>query len=203
MNIILFGPPGSGKGTQSNLLCKNKNLDLIKVSVGDILRNSIKKDSNESKKINSGAFVSNEVVFNLVYNFIKKYKDRNFLFDGFPRTIEQSKFFDIYEIDIKYFIILNLDDNEILNRLSNGRLIHEKSGRVYHEHYNPPKIKNIDDVTKEKLVKRNDDKESTILDRINLYKTETNKLIEFYRYSKKHINILDINANDKIENINL
>lgn len=197
MNIVLSGPPGSGKGTQSNLLCEE--LDLIKISVGDILRNHIKKNSSEDHKINSGNLVGNKIVFELVKNFIDKNPSRNFLFDGFPRTLEQDKFFDIYNVKIKYFIQLYLDEKSILDRISYGRLIHEKSGRVYHEKYNPPKVKNIDDITQEKLVIRKDDNRNTIMNRIQLYKKETIKLISFYKLNKKSIKIIEVNSANSIQ----
>ena len=199
MNIIIFGPPGSGKGTQSNLLCSNKALNLEKISVGDILRNNLEKHSSEKQAINSGKLISNKVVFDLVSSYINKHQSKNFLFDGFPRTMEQDTFFNIYNIQINFFIKLNLDKHVILDRLSNGRLIHEKSGRVYHEIHNPPKKKGLDDHTGEKLIKRDDDSRSIILERINIYIKETKKLVDFYKNKKTSTKIIEINANNSID----
>merc|ERR1712039_881355 len=111
-------------------------------------------------------------------------------------------FFDTYNIKIDCFLILNLSKDKILKRLSSGRLIHEKSGRVYHKKYNPPKLKGLDDITKEKLIERKDDNETTILNRFELYKRETDRLVSFFESSKKNINIININADNDIKSLN-
>ena len=112
MNIILCGPPGSGKGTQANLLCNDKHLKFIKISAGDILRNHVFNNSLEKKRIDSGKLIANNIVFDLIKNFMEKHPSKHYLFDGFPRTLSQAKFFDINKIDIKYFIQLHLSEKK-------------------------------------------------------------------------------------------
>ena len=103
-----------------------------------------------------------------------------FILDGFPRTLDQAKALLDAGIKIDHVVEIAVDDEEIVHRLS-GRRVHEKSGRVYHVDYNPPKLPDLDDVTGEKLIQRNDDSEETVRNRLKIYHAQTKPLIEFYQ----------------------
>ena len=125
-----------------------------------------------------------------------------YILDGFPRTIPQAEGLTNLLNNIKQqldiVILLNLDDEIIVKRMS-GRRVHPESGRVYHVEYNPPKIENKDDVTGEDLIIRPDDQESTVRNRLKVYEKQTSPLIEYYN----NLNILNsIEANGSIEEIN-
>ena len=188
MKIILMGPPGSGKGTQAQLICNN--FKIPKISVGDILRQNNKKHIiNIMKK---GNLIPDELVINIIKNKIKeKIYHKGFLLDGFPRTKKQAEF--LKNIDINYIIIISVKDDILIERLS-GRLIHKNSGRLYHKIYNPPKIEGLDDITKERLEHREDDNINTIKKRLKNYNKNIKPLIQYFVKSKKifsKIHIID------------
>ena len=134
MKIVLLGPPGAGKGTQAEFICKNFSIPHI--STGDMLREAISAKSNLGTKakaiMDSGKLVSDEVIIGLVKDRIKKDDCKDgFLFDGFPRTIPQADALQEAEINIDIVIELTLADEMIISRMS-GRRIHQPSGRSYH-----------------------------------------------------------------------
>jgi adenylate kinase len=183
MNIILLGPPGSGKGTQAKNL--SKKYSIPQISTGDMLRASFKANEPigiKAKKImDSGNLVSDDIIISLIKQRINKNDcKKGFLFDGFPRTIIQAQALDNQKIKIDYIIEIQIKDNEIINRMS-GRRIHLASGRTYHIKYNPPKIDNIDDITGEKLIQREDDNKQVVQSRLNVYHKQTNPLIDYYK----------------------
>ena len=104
---------------------------------------------------------------------------KGFLFDGFPRTIPQAEAMKQAGVDLDYVVEIDVPDAEILKRLS-GRRVHLASGRTYHIHFNPPKLAGKDDVTGEDLIQREDDKEATILKRLEVYHNQTKQLIDYY-----------------------
>ena len=128
MKIILFGPPGSGKGTQSKLISNFFKLKII--SPGDLLRKEIKNKSTIGKKIekiqNSGKLIQDNIILNLIKNEMSN----NIIFDGFPRTLRQATFLKENNVKIDCIINIILDHQIIINRIK-FRLIHEKSGRIY------------------------------------------------------------------------
>ncbi len=192
MNIILFGPPGSGKGTQSKFIINRYNLGLI--SPGEILRNYINNNDDDlslliSNFIDNGNFVPDDIVIDLVKRYLYKYNFKNgYLFDGFPRNLNQA--ISINDLDVDFVIEFCISRELILDRLL-GRRVHLASGRVYHIKYFPPKINGIDDITGEKLVSRTDDITSIIDNRLLLYNKELFKLRNFYK------NILNVNFGGK------
>lgn len=182
MRIILLGAPGAGKGTQAQIL-KDK-FNIPQISTGDMLRAAIKANTKlglEAKQfMDSGALVPDQLIIELVKERIQDSDcKQGFLLDGFPRTIPQAEAMKEAAITIDMVIEIDVPDNVILDRLS-GRRTHLASGRIYHIHNNPPKIQGKDDVTGEDLVQRDDDKEETILKRLNVYHRQTKPLVDYY-----------------------
>ena len=182
MRIILLGAPGAGKGTQAQIL-KDK-FNIPQISTGDMLRAAIKANTKlglEAKQfMDSGALVPDQLIIELVKERIQDSDCmQGFLLDGFPRTIPQAEAMKEAAITIDMVIEIDVPDNVILDRLS-GRRTHLASGRIYHIHNNPPKIQGKDDVTGEDLVQRDDDKEETILKRLNVYHRQTKPLVDYY-----------------------
>lgn len=182
MRIILLGAPGAGKGTQAQIL-KDK-FNIPQISTGDMLRAAIKANTKlglEAKQfMDSGALVPDQLIIELVKERIQDSDCmQGFLLDGFPRTIPQAEAMKEAAITIDMVIEIDVPDNVILDRLS-GRRTHLASGRIYHIHNNPPKTQGKDDVTGEDLVQRDDDKEETILKRLNVYHSQTKPLVDYY-----------------------
>ncbi|MCK4743253.1 MAG: adenylate kinase [Sulfuriflexus sp.] len=182
MRIILLGGPGAGKGTQATYL-KNK-FNIPQISTGDMLRAAVKAGTPlgvEAKKVmDAGGLVSDEIILGLVEERIKEADCENgFLFDGFPRTIPQADALKERGVPVDAVVEIDVDDSEIVKRMS-GRRAHLASGRTYHVIYNPPKVEGKDDETGEDLVQRDDDKEATVLKRLEVYHEQTEPLIEYY-----------------------
>ncbi len=182
MNLIILGPPGAGKGTQAAFIASEQNIPHI--STGDMLREAIKNGTElglQAKAVmDSGNLVSDELIIELVKERISQEDCKNgFLFDGFPRTIPQAKALQENNVDINGVIELVIADEEIIKRMS-GRRIHLASGRTYHVDFNPPKKSGLDDETGEELIIRKDDEPETVKDRLKVYWTQTQPLIEYY-----------------------
>ena len=182
MRLILLGPPGAGKGTQAQFI--SDKYAVPQVSTGDMLRAAIKAGTELGKKVkdvmDSGALVSDELIIALVEERIQQADCVNgFLLDGFPRTIPQAQALKDAGIAIDYVVEISVDDDHIVSRLS-GRRVHEGSGRVYHIEHNPPQVADRDDVTGEPLIQREDDREDTIRNRLEVYHNQTEPLVAFY-----------------------
>ena len=198
MKIILLGPPGAGKGTQAEVLCQNFHIPHI--STGNMLREAIKTGTDLGKKakelMDNGILVSDEVIVDVVVERIKQ-KDcvSGFLFDGFPRTIPQAQALEDKKVDINLVIEINVPDEVIIGRMS-GRRVHLDSGRNYHIDFNPPKVPDIDDLTGEPLIQREDDRPETVKDRLNVYRSQTLPLIDFYleRSRNQQLNYLKVSG---------
>ena len=183
MKIILLGPPGAGKGTQAEIICKNFSIPHI--STGDMLREAIANETATGKIakeiMDAGNLVPDDVIVSMVKERIKKEDCRNgFLFDGFPRTIPQADALENQEIFVNIVLELTLKDELIINRMS-GRRVHQPSGRSYHLEFNPPEKDGVDDLTGEPLIQRDDDKPETVKNRLEVYWEQTNPLIVYYR----------------------
>ena len=207
MKIVLLGPPGAGKGTQAEIICKNFSIPHI--STGDMLREAIAKETalgKQAKEImDAGNLVPDEVIINLVKERIKQEDCKNgYLFDGFTRTIPQADALDNQEIFLDVVLELTLEDELIINRMS-GRRIHQSSGRSYHIEFNPPKNEGIDDETGETLIQRDDDKPDTVKNRLEVYWEQTNPLIVYYRSKsiKTDLKYIEIDGSKTMENVSL
>lgn len=205
MNIILLGAPGSGKGTQAQFIIKEYGIK--RISTGDILRSSSKKNNILGKKITSiikqGKLVSDKIVIQLIEDSIKKHSSKGFLLDGFPRTVFQAIALKQTLIKIDHVIDLIISNDEIIKRIT-GRLMHVPSGRIYHKVYNPPKYNHKDDITGDDLICREDDNEYIIKNRLSEYYKFNKLLINFYTKESQLNNLSynQVNANSSIITIN-
>lgn len=203
MKIILIGYPCSGKGTQAKFI--SNKYKIPKISTGDLLRSIILKKTTKDtleikKKIDSGQLIPDNIIISIIQKRISK-KDclNGYILDGFPRTINQAKIMEKNNLKIDYVIELLIPKKSVLKRML-GRQIHEKSGRVYHKIYNPPKQKNKDDITGEKLVTRKDDTKQIIQKRLNEYDFLKKKIINYYKRKHKlnKLKFIKINAKKKL-----
>jgi adenylate kinase len=182
MRIILLGGPGAGKGTQANYI--KEKYGIPQISTGDMLRAAVKAGTPmgvEAKKImDAGGLVSDEIILGLIDERLKQDDCNNgYLFDGFPRTLAQADSLKNNGIPVDAVVEIDVDDNEIIKRMS-GRRVHLASGRTYHVTFNPPKEEGKDDETGEPLIQRDDDKEDTVKERLNVYHDQTEPLISYY-----------------------
>ena len=182
MRLILLGPPGAGKGTQAGYITKTYGIPQI--STGDMLRAAIKAGTPlgiaAGKVMESGNLVSDDIIIGLVQDRLKKQDCASgYLFDGFPRTIPQADAMKAAGVPIDYVLEIDVPDSAIIERMS-GRRSHPASGRTYHVKFNPPKVPGKDDVTGEDLIQRDDDKEDTVKNRLDVYHAQTQPLVEYY-----------------------
>lgn len=183
MNLILFGPPGAGKGTQGEII--SKALQIPTVSTGAMIRAAVQSGTELGKQaasiIATGALVPDEVVVKIVKERLSQPDCRNgFILDGFPRTIPQAEALDALGVRIDCVLNLEVDDATIVERMS-GRRSCSGCGATYHVVYNPPKDGVHCDVCGAELTQRSDDKPETVLNRLNVYHEQTEPLKEYYR----------------------
>ena len=199
MKILLLGPPGGGKGTQSKFLMSKFNIPQI--STGDMLRAHVKNDTKLGQKakefMQKGELVTDSLILEMMeVRFKEKDCENGFILDGFPRTIKQAEALDNLfkktNQKLNHVIVIDVEDDEIVSRMS-GRRMHPESGRVYHIKYNPPKNEGKDDITNEPLIIRDDDKEETVRNRLLVYHNQTKPLINYYDN-----NVITINGSQPI-----
>lgn len=186
MNIILFGPPGSGKGTQSARLVKQEGF--FQLSTGDLLRAEVKAGSalglSVKKILESGAYVPDAVMISLVKSCLESQVGRSVIFDGFPRTTEQAIALDdlLKELGapIGRAVFLKVPGSELLKRLT-GRRVCTQCGAVYHVDSKPSRSEGVCDVCGGNCIQRPDDKEQVIAQRLQVYEAHTAPLLDFYR----------------------
>jgi adenylate kinase len=187
MNIILLGPPGSGKGTQAKMLMEIYTIPQI--STGDILRAAVANQTALGKQakecMNKGALVPDELVVKIVEERLKE-RDcgRGFILDGFPRTVAQAEALDRLNIKIEAAVNVEVGNDELMKRLT-GRRTCRTCGAMYHIYFNPPRRDGVCDTCNGELYQRDDDKEETIQTRLVVYEQQTNPLISWYQ--KKNI----------------
>lgn len=183
MRLILLGGPGAGKGTQANYI--KEKYQIPQISTGDMLRAAVKAGTElgkaAKKLMDAGQLVSDDVIIGLVKERIKEPDcEKGFLFDGFPRTIPQADAMKDAGVSIDAVVDIEVSDDEIIKRMS-GRRVHLASGRTYHIVFNPPKEEGKDDMTGEPLIQRDDDKEETVRKRLEVYHSQTEPLIDYYK----------------------
>jgi adenylate kinase len=182
MRLILLGAPGAGKGTQATFICQK--FGIPQISTGDMLRAAVKAGSPlgiaAKKVMDSGALVSDDIIIGLVKERITQPDcAKGFLFDGFPRTIPQAEAMRAAGVKLDYVLEIDVPPSAIIERMS-GRRSHPASGRTYHVKFNPPKTAGVDDVTGEPLVQRDDDREETVIKRLQVYADQTRPLVDYY-----------------------
>ena len=203
MNIILFGPPGAGKGTQAEKIVKSFNL--YKVSTGDLLRQEVEKKTDLGKKIksilSSGRFVSDDTINNLINNIVsdKKFFNR-LIFDGYPRNLSQAKNLELLfkKNNQKISCVLSLDvKREVVLKRILGRETCTKCKLIFNKYFNPASSDNHK-CDSNFLEKRSDDNEEAIINRFNDYLEKTLPILNFY----KELNLLhQINGMNEIGEI--
>ena len=182
MRLILLGPPGAGKGTQATFI--KEAYGIPQISTGDMLRAAIKAGTplalSVKKVIDAGHLVSDDIIVRLVRERLSEPDCTNgYLFDGFPRTIPQAEAMKAGRVPIDNVLEIDVPEAEIVLRMS-GRRVHPASGRSYHVQFNPPRQEGRDDVTGEPLVQRADDREDTVRKRLEVYRRQTQPLVEYY-----------------------
>lgn len=187
MNLILFGPPGAGKGTQGEIICEA--LKIPTISTGAMIRAAIKDGTELGKQaselIKSGALVPDEVVVGIVKERLAQSDCANgFILDGFPRTIPQAEALDQLGVKIDCVLSLEVTDDTIVERMS-GRRSCPGCGATYHVKYNPSADGKTCDSCGTELTLRADDKPETVLNRLKVYHTETEPLKDYY--AKKNL----------------
>jgi adenylate kinase len=188
MNLVLFGPPGAGKGTQGTLLAEKRGMR--RLSTGDLLRDAVREGTSlglEAKAyMDAGELVPDGVILGLIRDMLQSSSEANAIFDGFPRTLPQAQALDGLLADIGQplgaVVALNVDDEALVQRLS-GRRSCPKCGAVYNVYSDRPKTENVCDRCGSALVHRTDDEESTVRRRLQVYADQTAPLLEYYEKS--------------------
>ena len=187
MRLVLLGAPGAGKGTQAEIISKEYNIPSI--STGDIFRANVKNETElglEAKKyMDAGELVPDELVNRLVIDRLGQDDCKDgYLFDGYPRTMNQAKAFDeaLENIGqkIDFAIDVEVPDENIVRRMS-GRRVCPKCGASYHIKYKQPAKEGICDSCGAELIQRADDKEEIVMNRLKIYHESTQPIIDFYR----------------------
>ena len=204
MNIILFGAPGAGKGTQASEIVRKYNLTHI--STGEIFRNAIASNTAIGELANSyiskGCLVPDDVTVEIVKERLAQEDCKNgFILDGFPRTLQQAKCLEgiLSELNMKldYVIDIEVDTNKLLERLT-GRRVCKDCGASFHIMFNKPKVENVCDECGGQLYTRKDDNKESVVVRLQTYQDRTKPLIEYY--TKKGI-LLEINGQQEINDV--
>lgn len=187
LNLILLGPPGSGKGTQGERL--QEDLELPYYATGDILRSAVKDETDIGLKakayMDRGDLVPDEVLIGIIAERLESGEaDHGFILDGFPRTVPQAEALDgklqALGRSITAVILIDSSDEEIIRRLS-GRRVCSEGGHVYHVEFNPSKVDGVCDIDGSELITRDDDKPEVVRHRLEQYHEKTAPLVDFYK----------------------
>ena len=201
MNLILLGPPGAGKGTQA----KNMTVEyeIPQISTGDILRGEVSDGTDLGKNAKSymdaGDLVPDELILEMVkFRLAKDDCNKGFILDGFPRTIPQAEGLDKLLSDLgKHLdsvISIEVDDEELVKRLT-ARWISKSTGKIYNMIFDPPPQESIDSGD---VYQRDDDKEATVRNRLDIYKQKTEPLIDYYNKAGLLLTVQGIGEPDDI-----
>jgi adenylate kinase len=186
LNLILFGPPGAGKGTQAERL--RKDFELPYIATGDMLRSNVKEQTELGKQakafMDAGDLVPDELIVAMAADRLAQDDAQDgFILDGFPRTIEQAQALEKQLSDmgrrVTTALLIDVPDEEVVRRLS-GRRMCVKSGHSYHVEFDPPKHDGVCDQDGSRLVQRDDDKPEVIENRLRVYHDKTKPLVDYY-----------------------
>jgi adenylate kinase len=186
LNLILFGPPGAGKGTQADRLRADFGLPFI--STGEMLRQNVKDGTELGQKakeyMDRGELVPDDLIIAMAAERLQEDDARDgFILDGFPRTIEQAKALDKLLGDlgrrITGVILIDVPDEEVIRRIS-GRRVCADAGHNYHIDYDPPKHEGVCDQDGSRLIQRDDDKDEVVSNRLRVYHEDTEPVIQHY-----------------------
>jgi adenylate kinase len=186
LNLVLLGPPGSGKGTQGERL--NDDLRLPYYATGDILRAAVKDETELGKTakgfMDAGDLVPDEVIVGVIAEALDSPEARDgFILDGFPRTTPQAEALDakLEELgrSVNAVLLIDVSDDEVVRRLG-GRRTCEENGHVFHVDFNPPKEEGVCDIDGSPLIVRDDDKPEVIRKRLETYHEKTEPLVDYY-----------------------
>ena len=186
LNLVLLGPPGSGKGTQGERL--NEDLRLPYYATGDILRAAVREETElgrtAKRYMDAGDLVPDEVIVGVIVEALGSEEARDgFILDGFPRTTPQAEALDakLAELGrtVNAVLLIDVSDEEVVRRLG-GRRTCERSGHVFHVEFNPPKVEGVCDIDGSPLIVRDDDKPEVIRKRLRTYHEKTEPLVGYY-----------------------
>jgi adenylate kinase len=204
LSLVLFGPPGAGKGTQSQLMLNASNM--VHISTGNLFRDAIENKTplgvQAQAYVDAGKLVPDSIVIGLVREFIEKNKTVDFILDGFPRTIPQAESLEqqIAEVGarpISKALFLEVPQNDLLERLS-GRRVCKNCGAVYNVTSNTPKKEGVCDVCGGEVYQRKDDAPEAIKTRLEAYEKSTSPLKEFYTSKGLFVSINGLGTTDEV-----
>lgn len=205
MRIVLVGPPGAGKGTQAAFLAKN--LSIPHISTGDLFRANISQQTELGKLAKSymdaGNLVPDEVTIGMAKDRMEKPDaEGGFLLDGFPRNVSQAEALDemLQSESMKLDAVLDLEvpEEEVVKRIAGRRICRKDSSHVFHVTYSAPKTEGVCDVCGGELYQRDDDSEETVRKRLEVYHTQTEPIIDYY---KSQGLVVTISALGKVEEV--
>ncbi|MGH7476944.1 MAG: adenylate kinase [Longimicrobiales bacterium] len=197
MNVVLLGPPGAGKGTQGELLARSQGW--VRLSTGDLLREAVRQGTSlgaEARRyMDAGELVPDEVILGMVREVLER-PAAGYVFDGFPRTRPQAEALDGLLADLRRGIdaavVVDVPDDVLVKRVS-GRRSCGSCGAVYNIYYNPPATADVCDRCGNALVERADDSEATVRRRLDVYREQTEPLIDYYEKNGAPVAYVDGN----------
>eukprot|EP00118_Oscarella_pearsei_P000279 m.4599 g.4599 ORF g.4599 m.4599 type:complete len:222 (+) comp11003_c0_seq1:313-978(+) len=193
--VLMVGAPGSGKGTISSRMVRD--FGFVHLSSGDLLRNQIldKSEAGMEAKVymDEGKLVPDALMVRLFMGEVSKLEKKKWLLDGFPRTVGQAQALDSNQ-NIDLVVNLDVPFQTIIERIQQ-RWIHEPSGRVYHTEFHPPKRQGVDDVTREALTQRHDDRPEAVRERLRVYEELTSPILQYYQKQNKLVRFSGTESN--------
>ncbi|MBT2441552.1 adenylate kinase [Streptomyces sp. ISL-36] len=205
MRIVLVGPPGAGKGTQAAFLAKN--LDIPHISTGDLFRANISQGTELGLKakafMDAGDLVPDEVTIGMAKDRMEQADAANgFLLDGFPRNVAQAEALDVVlkaeDMQLDAVLDLEVPEDEVVKRIAGRRICRNDSAHVFHVTYTPPKAEGVCDVCGGELYQRDDDSEETVRRRLEVYHTQTEPIIDYYRAQNLVVTISALGKVDEV-----
>ncbi|MER7909191.1 adenylate kinase [Streptomyces sp. NPDC096068] len=205
MRIVLVGPPGAGKGTQAAFLAKN--LDIPHISTGDLFRANISQGTELGLKakafMDAGDLVPDEVTIGMAKDRMEQPDAANgFLLDGFPRNVAQAEALDAVlkaeGMELDAVLDLEVPEDEVVKRIAGRRICRKDSAHVFHVTYNAPKAEGVCDVCGGELYQRDDDSEETVRRRLEVYHTQTEPIIDYYRAQNLVVTISALGKVDEV-----